>query len=159
LADKSASKEDRAEALKFVVHFVGDLHQPLHCAERNKDKGGNGRLVFFLDRKKAVNLHQVWDTQNLLSDKGKLKIADYAEKLSAKIGKADIAKWKSGTATDWANDSHRVAVEKVYAGVPVDGAPPKLGTDYVEKNAIVLEEQLEKGGIRLATVLNRAFGK
>ncbi len=62
LADKRAPKDDRLEALKFIVHLIGDLHQPLHCAERNGDKGGNGRLVYFLERKKAVSLHSVWDT-------------------------------------------------------------------------------------------------
>jgi hypothetical protein len=60
LADKAAPREKRQEALKFVVHFMGDIHQPLHCADRNGDKGGNKRLVFFLDRRKAVSLHSVW---------------------------------------------------------------------------------------------------
>src|SRR5882672_5025159 len=71
LSDKNAAKADRAEALKFLVHFVGDLHQPLHCADRDGDKGGNARLVFFGDRQKAVNLHQVWDSLILLRQKGK----------------------------------------------------------------------------------------
>jgi hypothetical protein len=53
LADTKAPREDRVEALKFLVHFMGDLHQPLHCADRNGDKGGNKRLVFFLDRKEG----------------------------------------------------------------------------------------------------------
>ncbi len=62
LADVKAPRADRVEALKFLVHFIGDLHQPLHCADRNGDKGGNARLVFFPGRKKAVSLHTVWDT-------------------------------------------------------------------------------------------------
>jgi hypothetical protein len=62
LADKSASKAARAEALKFLVHFVGDIHQPLHCADRNGDAGGNTRLVFYPDERFAVSLHSVWDT-------------------------------------------------------------------------------------------------
>jgi hypothetical protein len=57
LADKGKPKEERVEALKFLVHFVGDLHKPLHCAEPNGDKGGNERLVFFPARKQAVSLH------------------------------------------------------------------------------------------------------
>jgi hypothetical protein len=56
LADKSKPKAERAEALKFVVHFVGDVHQPLHCADRDGDRGGNKRLVFFLNQKRAVAL-------------------------------------------------------------------------------------------------------
>src|SRR4051812_21774546 len=62
LSDKAAPRVDRVDALKFLTHFVGDVHQPLHCADRDGDKGGNGRLVFFLERAKAVNLHQCWDS-------------------------------------------------------------------------------------------------
>ena len=76
LGNKSKSKPVRAEALKFVVHFVGDIHQPLHCAERSDDRGGNARLVFFLDQPRAMNLHSVWDTQILLHDEGNSRILD-----------------------------------------------------------------------------------
>ena len=57
LADKAQPREKRVEALKFVVHFVGDIHQPLHCAERNGDRGGNKRLVFYPGGCEAVSLH------------------------------------------------------------------------------------------------------
>lgn len=70
LLNHNVSREKRAEALKFLVHFVGDLHQPLHCADRN-DKGGNSRLVFFLDQPRALNLHSVWGTTILLHRKGR----------------------------------------------------------------------------------------
>src|SRR3954463_3056035 len=62
LNDRTRPAADREEALKFLIHFVGDIHQPLHSAERNEDKGGNFRLVFFLDEPQAVNLHKVWDS-------------------------------------------------------------------------------------------------
>jgi hypothetical protein len=97
LADKTAPKEDRVEALKFLIHFVGDLHQPLHCAERNGDKGGNGRLVFFPGRKKAVSLHAVWDTLILPRSKGKQRVAEYGDALNAKITDKQAKAWATGT--------------------------------------------------------------
>lgn len=157
LKDSKTSKNDRAEALKFLVHFVGDIHQPLHCAERNKDKGGNTRLVFFLDQPKAMNLHQVWDTAILLHRKGNTRIAAYADKLGTEITQDQAAEWAKGTPTDWANESHALAVKVVYVGVPADGPPPKLDENYVETAGSVVDRQLERGGVRLATILNRIF--
>lgn len=157
LANKAAPHADRVAALKFLIHFVGDIHQRLHCAERNGDKGGNGRLVFFLERKKAVSLHQCWDSLILLKRKQRTRVIDYAESLNAKITEDQARAWAKGSAVDWANESQRVAVERVYADVPADGPPPKLTTEYIEQSGIVVDEQLQKAGVRLATVLNRCF--
>lgn len=159
LADGSNSKEDRAEALKFVVHFAGDIHQPLHCAERDHDRGGNSRKVLFLDRKRPIALHAAWDTQILLHNKGNQRILDYSRGLNQQITPERIQAWAKGTAEDWANESHRVAVEQVYKGVPADGDPPKLDAEYVRRAEPVVEEQLQRGGVRLATILNRALGR
>lgn len=158
LSDHNAPKEKRAEALKFVVHFVGDLHQPLHCADRN-DKGGNSRLVFFLDQPRALNLHSVWDTTILLHRKGQKRVLQYAIELNHKISKEQAKQWKQGTVEDWANESHAVAVNVAYKGVPADGRPPKLNEAYVDRAGDVIDHQLEKGGIRLATLLNKAFAQ
>jgi len=54
----------RAEALRFLAHFVADLHQPLHCTERNGDKGGNLVKVTFLSEPEVTNLHRVWDSMD-----------------------------------------------------------------------------------------------
>lgn len=157
LKDPKSSKPDRTEALKFLVHFVGDLHQPLHCAERNQDKGGNGRLVFFLDRPKALSLHAAWDTTILLDRKGATPVAQYADKLNARITADEAADWAKGTPTEWVNDSHAVAVESVYTGVPADGPPPKLDRKYVEAAGQVIDRQLQRAGVRLAAILNDLF--
>jgi hypothetical protein len=157
LADKSKTKEERAEALKFIVHFVGDVHEPLHCAERDGDRGGNSRLVFFLDRRRAVNLHTVWDSTILISRRGKTRILDCAQALNAKITKAQAAEWSKGTPTDWANESHVAAIVVAYRGVPADGDPPRLDQAYVDRAGSVVDQQLERGGVRLATKLNRIF--
>jgi hypothetical protein len=157
LADKSQPKEKRAEALKWVVHLAGDIHQPVHCADRHGDKGGNKRLVFFLDRSKAVSLHSVWDTWIIREMVGKQTIAVFADALDKKITAKEREEWAKGTPEQWANESHRVAVEKVYADVPADGPPPKLGREYVEKKSPVVQEQLERAGVRLGSVLNSAL--
>jgi hypothetical protein len=157
LADKSKPKAARAEALKFVVHFVGDIHQPLHCAERNGDAGGNTRLVFFLDRPEAINLHSVWDSQILIHDGGKAKILDYAEWLNSQVTPEETTDWSKGTPQDWANESHDVAVRDVYRDVPADGPPPKLDAKYVHRVEPVVEQQLQRAGVRLAMILNRAL--
>jgi hypothetical protein len=159
LTDASASRSQKIEALKFIVHLVGDIHQPLHCAERNHDRGGNGRLVFFLDRQRAVNLHSVWDTLILQQAMGKQRVADYSAELEKEISSKQASEWEKGTPKDWANESHRVAVESAYAGVPADGSPPKLDATYVEQNKKVVRLQLERAGVRLAMILNRAFAK
>lgn len=83
----------------------------------------HGTMVFIQDRPRAVNLHTVWDTAILLMRKGTTRVADYADKLNAQISPESAAEWAKGTPTDWANESHAVAVKSVYAGVPVDGGP------------------------------------
>src|SRR4051812_47093078 len=98
---------------KFLVHLVGDVHQPLHCADRDGNKGGNGRLVFLLDRQRAVNLHSCWDTLILLNRKKATPIAQYADALNACITAEQAKAWAQGSPLDWANESHGVAVEKV----------------------------------------------
>jgi len=157
LQDAKATKDARVEALKFLVHFVGDIHQPLHCAERNKDKGGNARLVFFLDHPRAVNLHSVWDTAILINHKGGVRNLDYAEKLNAGIKPEQAAAWATGTTVDWANESHDLAISSAYKDVPADGPPPKLNQAYVDAAGKVIDVQLQRAGVRLATILNDIF--
>jgi len=139
------------------VHLAGDIHQPLHCADRHGDRGGNKRLVFFLDRREAVNLHSVWDTWLVREMVGKQKIAVFADALDKEITPKQRKEWSTGTSEHWANQFHRLAVEKVYADIPEDGPPPKLGLDYVGSKVPVVAEQLGRGGIRLARVLNGAL--
>lgn len=158
LSDHSVPKEKRAEALRFLVHFVGDLHQPLHCADRN-DKGGNSRLVFFLDQPRALNLHSVWDTTILLHRKGRTRVLQYAMELNHKISKDQAKQWKQGSVGNWANESHAVAVNVAYKGVPADGPPPRLDQAYVDRAGEAIDQQLERGGIRLAMLLNGCFAR
>jgi len=75
----------------------------------------------------------------------------------ALVSPDQLAHWAKGTTTDWANESHAVAISAVYAGVPADGPPPKLDQAYVDQAGLVIDRQLRRAGVRLATILNDAF--
>ena len=149
LANPSASDDDKLVALKFMGHFVGDLHQPLH-AGYGEDKGGNDRRVEFFGKK--TNLHSVWDSGILLRTGERW--LEYARGLGDAISSDQRQQWRNlRRAEDWTNESHR-AVLGVYAGVPATG---RIGQAYFDEQRPVVEEQLKKGGVRLAMLLNDAF--
>jgi len=161
LNDRKRSDADREEALKFLIHFVGDLHQPLHSTDRNDDKGGNFRLVFFLDQPEAVNLHRVWDSEilkHMMNDgEKKESVEEMAARIATSITDKQARQWTAGDPVAWVNESHKLAVETVYADVPADGPPVKIGEAYVTRAEPVIEMQLARAGVRLADVLNRVF--
>src|SRR6185312_3314064 len=100
LRDQAAPPRQRLEALKFLVHLVADINQPLHCAN-NGDRGGNDVHVEFEGR--STNLHAVWDSGILAA----MKIGDdraYALSLAQSITPDEAARWRSGTPANWATD-------------------------------------------------------
>jgi len=157
LADTNATTVSRAEALRFVVHFVGDMHQPLHSTERNHDKGGNLVKITFLSDSETGNLHSVWDSMLLRQYLGGQDVSGYADKLNSRITPQQMKDWAGGLVADWAWESHHQAVAHTYAGVPIQDTPFNLDQQYVAGNRDVVETQLMRAGIRLANVLNKAF--
>ena len=157
IGQKQYDARYRAEALKFLVHFVGDVHQPLHSTERDHDKGGNTRLVFFLDEPRAINLHSVWDSSILLHQMGTTNINVFASSLNLRISSAQAVDWAKGTPEDWANESHGVCLQVVYPGVPEDGPPPKLNEEYVKRGEQAIDQQLQRAGVRLAQAINEGL--
>lgn len=155
LSSRNASANDRREALMFLVHFVGDMHQPLHCSDNN-DEGGNKLQTMFFGQ--PVNMHRVWDS-------ALLERMDPEEKLTPDLQEAitagNIADWSKGSVADWANESHSVAQDVVYGkipgGIPAEGHAAELGEAYAAAATPVVQIQLEKAGVRLAAVLNRAL--
>jgi hypothetical protein len=156
LQDPKTSRKDRIEALKFLVHLVGDAHQPLHCIDRH-DKGGNTRLVFYPGRQMASNLHTTWDSLILEDHMGTARNLPYSDQLNAAITPEQAKEWSKGTPEDWVNESHLVAIKDVYANIPADGPPPKLDKAYIDNANKVISQQLERGGLRLAVILNEIF--
>jgi hypothetical protein len=151
LRDSRATPAARAEALKFVVHFVGDLHQPLHVAD-NDDRGGNERSVIFDGH--PDNLHWVWDT-GLLQHAGR-DPQELAKGLEQIITAQDVAAWDRGTVEDWANEGHLLAISVAYGGLKGE-TPAPITIPYEERAQIVVGIQLQKAGVRLAWVLNEAL--
>jgi hypothetical protein len=145
LSNPATPADDRAEALRFLIHFMGDLHQPLHVAD-NHDRGGNQRTVY-LDRD-STNLHKVWDGQ-LLEHQG-LTESDYLGVLRREMDTMDLAALERGSVVDWAMEGHRIAVERAYR-LPRDG---HIGEAYIEANRPIIDHALIAAGVRLAKVLN-----
>jgi hypothetical protein len=151
LADPSRPPPERAEALKFLVHLVGDAHQPLHCAERD-DAGGSRLMVTFFGH--ATTLHLVWDVgiiERRTFDWGELVEAIETGWMPGK----DVAALQKGDAVDWAWEAHRAAVGVAYM-LPDD---LNLGDAYYQRGLPVVERQLALAGLRLARVLNEVLAE
>jgi len=146
LLDKDASYADKSEALKFLVHFVGDIHQPLHVSHA-RDKGGNDiKVEFFHDR---TNLHKVWDSGLLRRSKKRWR--DHAKELRERITPEQARTWgESRNPSDWATESYRLALSHAYE-IPKDG---RIEAEYYDRNIPVIEERLQIAGVRLASLLN-----
>lgn len=151
LKNPKASRAKKAQALKFVIHFIGDLHQPLHD-ENDDDAGGNRRHVIFDGR--PDNLHWIWDT-GLLEDIDR-NPESFAAKLEIRITDEDRKEWDKGSIEDWTLQAHRLAQNVAYGDL--GKANPALINQTYEKAAdSVIELQLEKAGVRLAYVLDKAL--
>jgi S1/P1 Nuclease len=150
--------EERLFALKFLLHFVGDMHQPLHASD-NGDAGGNSVKVVVdgFDHKARDNLHSYWDTQ-FVDVLGRPPAA-LAKQLLAQIKPAQEVEWRQGTPSDWAMEAFNIAFTDAYGDPPLskDGLQ-HLDTAYVERAKADVALQLSRAGVRLALVLNRALG-
>jgi S1/P1 Nuclease len=159
LAAPATDFEERILALKFLLHFVGDMHQPLHAADHG-DAGGNKVLVAAdgFSHKSRDNLHGFWDTQ-FVDALGRPPAA-LAKQLLAQITPDQETEWKQGTPDDWAMESFSIAQVDVYGDPPLSkDAPQHLDAAYVERAERTVALQLSRAGVRLAAVLNRALGR
>lgn len=150
LTDPSQPDAARTQALKFVVHFIGDIHQPLHAGHA-RDKGGNTFQVN-LDGK-GSNLHRLWDSG--LLNTAELDDDRYLERLRATpVDPANVVAFASLTAraANWAEQSCALVVTPGFYP-----AQAKIGDEYVQQWLPVAEQQLRLGGARLASVLNQLF--
>ncbi len=151
LADRSVPKASRAEALKFLVHLIGDIHQPMHCIDRN-DAGGSQLPVLFYDR--PMSLHAVWDFG--LIEKHTFDWGDYVRQIEQLwLPGQDVVALRRGEPVDWAWDAHMAAVNVSYV-LPED---LRLGDDYFRRSLPVVTQQLALAGVRLARVLNEALSE
>lgn len=148
MVDRSQPLAERRKALAFVIHIVGDLHQPLH-AGRAEDWGGNRIDVVWFEE--MSNLHKVWDED--LIDYKKLSFTEWVRFLEPKITDAEKAEWQQSAPADW------VAELIAMRGDIYDVGNAIFSYDYVYRYTPVIKSQLSKGGIRLAGFLNQAFAQ
>ncbi len=149
VANQSAPAVERREALMFLIHFIGDMHQPLHASD-NQDKGGNNVQVQLADRR--LNLHSLWDTALLarMGSENELAAAWTAD------SEKHFKKWSKGSVEDWAEQSHKAAQKVTYGKLPA-GTPALVGAAYEKPADALIRLQIEKAGARLARVLNETL--
>ena len=175
LNDPARSSADRAQALRFLIHFIGDMHNPLHTV--NDQQGGNCTSIQFFAEAKPSNLHSIWDTKMIakrLAD-AQLNIAQYATSLDERFA-GDFRKLSKGNAADWVWEGHGIAEKVTYGDlspkIPVQtsevtdcNAERAKSADlhiavtdkYYEKAMPAVDEQLARAGYRLAAFLNQNF--
>jgi nuclease S1 len=187
LKNPQADPRKRADAARYIIHFVGDLHMPLH-ASGNNDQGGNCVPVRFFRRNPrehnhsyTPNLHSVWDTAILERAMEGADSSEYAEFLDQFFSPQAVAWMQAGVhVEDWAWESHDLAETVVYGNlVPTDPTEPPapvqtcaddnnvgermfnlhfaVGAIYQDAASPVVEKRIAQAGIRLAMVLNEAL--
>ena len=154
-------KAEKLLALKFLLHFVGDMHQPLHSADHH-DSGGNAVPVLYGSITSPVNLHSYWDG-HLVQELGHDPRAAGAT-LNGAITSAQAGAWSAGSTASWAEETFAQAKAVAY---DFAGATPftdsngvtgeKLDATYDERALPLVREQLSKAGVRLAVVINGAL--
>jgi hypothetical protein len=183
LRDRTQPGPERAKALRYVIHFLGDLSQPLHDTD-NHDQGGNCTRITFFDHEKPENLHAIWDERMIGHDMEARKSSQlqYAAGLDREFAKS-WSQWGEGK-TDvlaWAWEGHDIAGRVTYGNLrpqlpvasPADGQVDRAGCDlertqveamhiaigdeYFKEALPVVRQQLAKAGYRLAGLLNQGF--
>jgi hypothetical protein len=165
LADTRAAPRERNEALKWLVHLVGDIHQPLHAAD-NSDRGGNDVRVALagIRTRGRMSLHGAWDNelvQLALQSRSRQRppadiaaLAGEARALGGRLGQ--------GSPDSWALESNQLARQVAYAfpGFVCNGVPPGiviLDDTYQARSERVVRERLLLAGARLAVLLNQTL--
>jgi hypothetical protein len=149
LMDTTVSREQKVEALKFLVHFVGDLHQPMHVS-REEDKGGNTIQLNFDGQ--GTNLHAIWDSK-LIDHSG----MDY-QQLAAKYDHptaAQVRQWQGDPIIKWMWESYQITTQ-LYAEVDTM-KNRSIGQAYYDEHWATVPQRLEEAGVRLAGLLNVVF--
>ena len=157
LGNSATNSEEQIVALKFLLHFVGDMHQPLHAADDN-DRGGNQKKVS-ASGQHAGNLHHFWD--DVFIEQLGPDAKSIASDLVTHISKDDVRAWSQGTPSDWAMESFRVAKKDAYGQLPDPSSKGvyRLDDDYMATAVQDVSIQLSKGGVRLAFILNKVLSQ
>ena len=158
LGDEKVPPRERLMALAFLVHFVGDLHQPMHGGDRS-DRGGNDfRANYGLIRS---NLHAIWD--GYLADRGISAPPPNARGILSSLSAAERAEMRGGTVEDWSRESWATAREFAYGTLmsdpcgPVPTERPTVTEEITGRLEPIVRRQVARGGLRLARLLDEAL--
>jgi hypothetical protein len=146
LKNTTSTAEQKKEALRFLIHLVGDIHQPLHVGN-GKDRGGNDyKIKWFYSNS---NLHRIWDSE--LIEQKQFSYTELVESIDFTTSQK-VKEWQSLTTAQWADESASIR-ETIYP----DNGLEKIGYEYSYQFWGVVQDQLLKGGVRLAGVLNSIY--
>lgn len=149
LQDPEASKEDQQLALKILVHVMGDIHQPMHMGHAS-DLGGNKWKVNYFNREN--NLHSVWDS-SVPEAAHKWTYTEWNNQINRPTDEQTLVILAEGNADKWGEETYEIC-KKVYAETPQG---TNISYDYIADWTPVIEDQLLKGGLRLADILNGIY--
>ena len=149
LTDSSKTQAQRLEALKYVVHIVGDIHQPLHAGHA-EDKGGNDIKVKY--RGRDTNLHSLWDS-GLIDYQG-LTYTEMARQYDCPVRRRQVRTLQATRPSEWLWESYQAAAQ-IYQDTP-NGSD--VNYTYFPNHAVLMQQRIEAAGIRLAGLLNEVFG-
>lgn len=158
LRDPRASREDKQLALRFVVHIVGDLHQPFHAGS-GTDRGGNDVKVRWFDLE--TNLHWVWD-EGIINQQ-QLSYSEYTDRLAKRTTPEEVIEWWTPDPAKWIAESAELR-DRAY---PVSGQQPGTGSaedpvilsyPYLWQFRAASDQRLMQAGIRMAAYLDWVFG-
>lgn len=148
LKNPKETQENKRFFLKLLVHFIGDLHQPMHLGLA-EDKGGNDFQVQWFGR--GSNMHRVWDSG--LVDNFGMSYTEMTENMP-RLSSAQKKYIMNSSLTDWVKEIRKHTID-IYGSAK---SGEKLGYEYAYKYNDLLLEQLQKAGLRLAATLNQIFG-
>lgn len=149
LKNKSLEKDKKVMYLKLLIHIVGDVHQPMHTG-RLEDQGGNKISISFFNQRS--NLHSLWD--GTMIDDQKLSYTEYAKAINHTTAE-QRTEWQKQPVSKWLYDSYTIA-EKLYG--EITEPEQKLSYRYSYDHLQIVNDQLLKGGVHLAGLLNQIFG-
>ena len=159
LADRSLPVRERIQALAFLVHLVGDLHQPVHAADR-ADEGGNKTPASYGDAARRKSLHLIWD--GYLAERAISSPPGEAAGLLSEVGVGERRALASGSVEDWSRESWEVARRVTYGAHAQDPCTTSiehavLDNARIEAAIPVVRGQVLRAGLRLARMLDEAL--
>ncbi|MEM8814746.1 MAG: S1/P1 nuclease [Pseudomonadota bacterium] len=148
LEDDGAGREEKQLALRFIVHLIGDLHQPLHTGN-GTDRGGNDYAVTFYSE--HTNLHRVWDS--LLVEHEQLSYSELSGWLMRRLTRERVASWQQTDPVVWATESAAIR-DTIYPG-----GDREIRSAYIFEHRETVRIRLLQAGVRMAAYLNAVFAE